>query len=130
MRHGNEHHSLKLLPRSMRDELGLSSHTSCVSMGMQVGSYRQLKDAVHWLRQRGLGLVDLPAELSPGIDYCVHVLDPEGHCIQLFYYMEQVGWNGEVRPAHRRRKPLDPWPESLSAMEDTYTDQVFQGPLG
>jgi len=130
MRHGNEHHSLKLFPRAVRDELGLSSHTSCVSMGMQLGSYRQLKDAVQWLRQRGLRLVDLPAELSPGIDYCAHVLDPEGHCIQLFYYMEQVGWDGEVRPAHRRRKPLDPWPQTLSAMEDTYTDQVFQGPLG
>ena len=130
LRHGLEHHSLKLYPRALRAELGLSEHTSCVSMGMQVGSYRQLRDAVAWLKKRGVRMIDLPPQLSPGIDYHVHALDPEGHCIQLYYYMEQVGWDGKPRPAAQRRPVTTPWPEHLPAMSDTYADQIFQGPLG
>ena len=130
MRHGNEHHSLKLLPRALRAELGLSEHTSCASMGLQVGTYRQLRDAVKWFEHQGARMITLPPELSPGIDYAAHVLDPEGHCLQLFYYMEQVGWDGRPRPAAQRRRVASPWPEVLDPLSDTYVDQVFQGPLG
>ncbi|MEZ5654044.1 MAG: VOC family protein [Burkholderiaceae bacterium] len=130
MRHGSEHHSLKLLPRAIRDDVGLSAHSSCASMGMQVGSYRQLREAVDWLRAQGVRFVDVPAELSPGIDYCAHVLDPEGHCLQLFYAMEQVGWDGKPRPAAQRRKIQTPWPETIEPLSDTYVDQTYMGPLG
>jgi hypothetical protein len=65
MRHGNEHHSLKLYPKAARAALGLSEHTSCVSMGLQVGSYRQLRAAVAWLTDKGARRISLPAELSP-----------------------------------------------------------------
>lgn len=54
------------------------------------------------------------------------VLDPEGHCVQLYYYMEQIGWDGLPRPAHLRRAD---WPESLEPQSDTFTDTPFQGPL-
>lgn len=130
LRHGNEHHSLKLYPRAARAQLGLSEHTSCVSIGLQVGTYRQLRDAVSWLKEQGARFVELPSELNPGIDYCAHVLDPDGHCLQLYYYMEQVGWDGKARPTSQRRVITSPWPETLDALEDTYVDQVFQGPLG
>jgi catechol 2,3-dioxygenase-like lactoylglutathione lyase family enzyme len=130
MRHGNEHHSLKLYPKTMREELGLSSHTSCVSMGLQVGSYRQLRDAVQWLKTQGARFTSLPPELNPGIDYCAHVIDPDGHCLQLYYYMEQVGWDGRVRTREQRRTIVEPWPETLEPLSDTYVDQTFMGPLG
>lgn len=130
MRHGNEHHSLKLYPKAARAALGLSEHTSCVSMGLQVGSYRQLRAAVAWLAEKGARRVSLPAELSPGIDYCAHFMDPDGHCVQLFYYMEQVGWTGAPRSAALRRPVAEPWPETLAPLSDTFVDQTFMGPLG
>ena len=55
---------------------------------------------------------------------------PDGHMIQLYYYMEQLGWQGKPRPAELRRKTGDKWPDVLEPMSDTYVDQVFQGPLG
>ena len=99
-------------------------------MGMQVGSYRQLRDAVAWLGRQGVRFIDLPAELSPGIDYCAHAVDPEGHCLQLFYTMEQVGWDGRQRPAAQRRNVTKPWPETIEPLSDTQADQLFTGPLG
>jgi catechol 2,3-dioxygenase-like lactoylglutathione lyase family enzyme len=131
LRNGTEHHSLGLFPKDLRGELGLSAHSSLMTFGAEVGSYTQLRSAVKFLRDKGRTLVDLPADLYPGIDYAAHVLDPDGHVIELYYYMEQVGWNGKPRPRKLRRaaRPRQ-WPEVLEPLSDTYVDQMFQGPLG
>jgi catechol 2,3-dioxygenase-like lactoylglutathione lyase family enzyme len=131
LRNGTEHHSLALLPKSLRTELELSSHTACASVGLELGSYQQLRDAVAHLKKDGVRMIDgLPPELSPGVDYSAHILDHDGHCLQLYYYMEQIGWDGQPRPAHMRRKVSEPWPETLEPMSDTYADDSFHGPLG
>jgi catechol 2,3-dioxygenase-like lactoylglutathione lyase family enzyme len=130
-RTGTEHHSLGLFPKEVRQELGLSSHTTCMTFGLEVGSYEQLRGAVRFFQERGAKLGEgVPAELYPGIDYAAHVLDPDGHCLQLYYYMEQVGWDGKPRPKELRRQVQGAWPEVLEPLSDTYADQTFQGPLG
>jgi catechol 2,3-dioxygenase-like lactoylglutathione lyase family enzyme len=131
LRNGTEHHSLTLAPRELRDILGLSRHSSCMSMGLELGSYQQLRDAVAYLRDNGVRFTDaIPPELYPGIDYAAHALDLDGHCLQLYCYMEQIGWDGKPRPAELRRKVTADWPETLAPLSDTYADQTFQGPLG
>ncbi len=126
-----EHHTIALYPLALRQQLGLRADSLCMSYGMQVGSYRQLQDALAFLRERGVTIRYLPPELFPGIDYSAFALDPEGHAIQLYYYMEQIGWDGRPRPPETRRK-IDNghWPENLPALSDTYCGPVFQGPLG
>jgi len=131
LRCGAEHHSVGLFPRELRRTLGLSEHTTCMSFGLQVGTYAQLRAAVAFLKSHGVKFVDsIPPELSPGIDYSAFALDPDGHYLQLYYYMEQVGWNGRVRTAAERRRVVTPWPDALEPLSDTYVDQVFQGPIG
>ncbi len=130
LRNGTEHHSLGLFPKELRQELGLSAHTSLMTFGAEVGSYAQLRNAVTFLRERGVKFVTIPPDLHPGIDYAAHALDPDGHAIQLYYYMEQVGWDGKPRPRELRRATRDEWPERLEPLSDTYVDQTFQGPLG
>jgi catechol 2,3-dioxygenase-like lactoylglutathione lyase family enzyme len=131
LRNGGEHHSLSLLPKALRGELGLNPNTSVASMGLQMGSYRQLCDAVGFLKKKGVRFTDsIPQELYPGIDYAAHILDPAGHALMLYYYMERVGWDGGPRPAAERRRIGKEWPESLEPMSDTYADPPFMGPLG
>ncbi len=131
LRNGTEHHSLGLFPRELRQELGLSAHTTCMSFGLELGSYEQLRNAVRFLKDKGAKIVNsIPPELYPGIDYAAHVLDPDGHCLQLYYYMEQIGWDGKPRSRGERRGVQEEWPEVLEALSDTYADQTFQGPLG
>jgi catechol 2,3-dioxygenase-like lactoylglutathione lyase family enzyme len=132
LRCGAEHHSVALYPKELRGILGLSERTSCLSFGVEVANYSQLRAAVSFLKERGVQFVDsIPPELYPGIDYSAFALDPDGHCIQLYYYMEQVGWDGRVRPANERRRVNGgAWPEALEPLSDTYVDQVFQGPFG
>jgi catechol 2,3-dioxygenase-like lactoylglutathione lyase family enzyme len=131
LRCGAEHHSVGLYPRELRATLGLSEHTSCLSFGVEVANYAQLRAAVDFLKSRGVRFIDsIPPELYPGTDYSAFALDPDGHCIQLYYYMEQVGWDGRVRKPSERRQVSSIWPEALDPLSDTYVDQVFQGPFG
>jgi hypothetical protein len=45
--------------------------------------------------------------------------------------MEQVGWDGQPRPAHLRPSvDTSNWPETLEATSDTYKGEVFLGPWG
>jgi catechol 2,3-dioxygenase-like lactoylglutathione lyase family enzyme len=131
LRTTSEHHSLALFPIELRAELGCWSGTTMMSLGMQVASYRQLRAARAYFAERGARTLDIPRELHPGIDYAFHVLDPDGHCLQVYFTMEQVGWNGEPRPAAQRPKvDAAAWPETLDPQPDLYGGEVFMGPLG
>lgn len=129
LRANAEHHSLALYPIALRAALGLHSGTTLLSFGMQLADYRQLRDAVAFLKENGVTLRYLPPELFPGIDYSAFAIDPDGHAIQLYYYMEQVGWDGRPRPAALRPSVNnESWPETVAAQEDTYLGEAFLGP--
>jgi catechol 2,3-dioxygenase-like lactoylglutathione lyase family enzyme len=130
LRHGAEHHSMVLADKTLRADLGLKPDASCLSVGMQVGSYRQLLDAVDYLGSHGREIVELPPELHVGIDYAAHVRDPEGHLVLLYFSIEQLGWDGRPRPVHLRPSITKPWPDCVDAQADTYVGPAYMGPLG
>jgi catechol 2,3-dioxygenase-like lactoylglutathione lyase family enzyme len=131
LRANTEHHSIGLFPLELRAVLGVSDRTTLLAFGVQLGSYEQLRAARSFLEERGVKLIDLPREIHPGIDYVLHAVDPDGHLIQLYYYMEQVGWDGSVRsPDQRRLVTPGAWPDALEPMSDTYAGETFWGPLG
>jgi catechol 2,3-dioxygenase-like lactoylglutathione lyase family enzyme len=131
LRANTEHHSMALYPRALRSELGLSEHTTLMAFGLQLGDYAQLRGAAQFLEARGVTLKYLPPELCPGIDYSLLATDPEGHAMQLYHTMEQIGWDGKPRPAGSRRSVDNRnWPETLEPMSDSHAGEVFLGPLG
>jgi catechol 2,3-dioxygenase-like lactoylglutathione lyase family enzyme len=132
LRANTEHHSLALYPLGLRERLGFSPHTTTMALGLQLATYRQLRDAIAFLREHGVRVDDaVPNELYPGIDYVAHAFDPDGHCIQLYYYMEQVGWDGKPRPA-ALRPTVTPgvWPDVVPSQPDSYGGEPFLGPWG
>jgi catechol 2,3-dioxygenase-like lactoylglutathione lyase family enzyme len=130
LRTGTEHHTITLLPIGLRKSLRLDPRTTLMGYGLQVGSYRQLRDAAEFLSNNGYEMVELPSEVHTGIDYALHLVDPEGHCVQLYHEMEQVGSAGTpMSPAERRRVTSD-WPDQLDRTTPTTPNLTFQGPLG
>jgi hypothetical protein len=86
---------------------------------------------VAFLKDKMVPVRTLPQELFPGMDYTAFCFDPDGHAIQLYSYMEQIGWDGRPRPAaERRRIDNDKWPESLEPMGDSLMGETFLGPWG
>ena len=134
LRANTEHHALGLFPQSLKSKLGLHlpNPSSLVSFGFQVGSYKQLTDAVSFLTERGCKLHELPHSFSPGIGHHVYLVDPDGFLIQLYWEMEQIGWDGKPRPAALRRTfDSDPknWPTNIEPLSDSYCGEIFLGPL-
>jgi catechol 2,3-dioxygenase-like lactoylglutathione lyase family enzyme len=131
LRTNTEHHSVALYPIALRERLGLRSDTTTFALGVQVASYRQLRDARDFFRERGAPMVAIPSALHPGIDYAFHVQDPDGHCLQFWFSMEQIGWDGRPRPAAMRH-PVAPgeWPASIDGDSDMYRGEICLGPLG
>jgi catechol 2,3-dioxygenase-like lactoylglutathione lyase family enzyme len=130
LRANTEHHSVALYPLALREQLGLRADSTTFAVGFQLGSYRQLRAARTFLEARGTRFVELPPELHPGIDYVLHALDPDGHAVQLYFTMEQVGWDGMPRPAAARSAlPYAAWPETIAA-RDAYVGETLLGPLG
>jgi catechol 2,3-dioxygenase-like lactoylglutathione lyase family enzyme len=133
MRNNTEHHSLALYPIALRSALGFSEHTTSMAFGLQVANYRQLRDAVAFLTDRRVERIDVPPELTPGFDYVAHVRDPDGHVLQLYYYMEQIGWDGRPRPPELRPPAarFEHWPEQVETpAPDVYLGEAFLGPWG
>jgi catechol 2,3-dioxygenase-like lactoylglutathione lyase family enzyme len=132
LRANTEHHSLALFPLALRDILGLSSHSSCAAFGVQLANYRQLRDAVKFLQEHGVKVTEgLPVDLHPGIDYAAYAFDPDGHCIQLYHAMEQIGWEQKPRPKELRQpRRFGEWPEVLEADPNSYLGEPFLGPWG
>ena len=133
LRCGTEHHSIALYPMPLRAQLGLSDRTTLLAFGVAVANYRQLRQAASFLRRRGHDLVDLPGELFPGMDYCFHVRDPDGHLIQFHHYLQQVPpATGQLAGQSLAAVTTAPhtWPETIAARPDTYGGEVFLGPWG
>jgi len=64
------------------------------------------------------------------MDQAFYVRDPDGHALELYHYMEQVGWDGRVRTASQRRAiKMGEWPEAIDAPPDAYMGEPFLGPL-
>ncbi len=129
LRNNTEHHSLVLAPIELRAKLGLSDHTTTLTFGLQLANYRQLRDAMEFLKGKGFTLRELPPEMSPGMDHNIFAFDPDGQALQLYFQMEQVGWDGQPRPASQRREVAQGnWPETLDALPDSYTGEALLGP--
>lgn len=129
LRTGTEHHSLSLWPKSLREEMGFWPGSTCASFGVELGSFEQLRNALAFLKEHGVEIREVPAELHPGIDYAAYAIDPEGNAIELYYYMENVGWQGTSQDVSKHT-PIHQWPETITPFSDTYADQTYMGPLG
>jgi hypothetical protein len=57
--------------------------------------------------------------------------DPDGQSNELYYGIEQIGWDGKPRPKELRQPiRLDDWPDSLDHDANAYLGETFSGPWG
>jgi len=124
LRAENEHHTLALVPASLRDRLGISA-----AYGVAVATYQQLKDAYAYLKDAGAKILELPPELSPGVRYGFWVQGPDPVAVQIYYGMDCVAPDGSLLA--KGRNPIGPqaWPATIEHGGARWFDPPFLGPL-
>lgn len=119
LRAGDEHHSLALLPASLKGDFGIGAACS-----FAVASFQQLRDAYDYLSARGVEMPALPEEMSPGISYGFWVKGPENVAIQIVYGAETYDAGASLPAA------MDALPETIVHGGRRWHDPAFLGPLG
>jgi catechol 2,3-dioxygenase-like lactoylglutathione lyase family enzyme len=99
MRYGSDHHSFVLFPSCVMSAVGRGPASVTINqLTWQVGSLRQVVEGRTWLEEQGVRLTRSGRDM-PGSNWNVYFLDPDGHTNELYYGMEQVGWDGLSKPA-------------------------------
>ena len=105
LRNGADHHTIALapareitpLPDKSRGELGFDH------LALEVENVSDLVNIREFLRSRGVPIV-FDGRRGPGSNPGVEFLDPDGYMIELYASMDQIGPDGQSRPADEWRR--------------------------
>ena len=67
-------------------------------ISFQVGSLEEVVNAHEYFEQRQIYISRLGRDF-PGSNWALYVLDPDGHRVEFYYGMEQIGWDRRSKPA-------------------------------
>lgn len=126
MRHGTDHHSFVLFNRRVREALDKAGRfrrgVTSNQITWQVDTLAEVVAAVEFLSARGVRMIRSGRD-TPGSNWHTYVLDPDGHTVEIYYGIEQIGWNGRSKPkamyyrGHREAPSLPQIPESAEVVE-------------
>ncbi|RJG04008.1 VOC family protein [Noviherbaspirillum sedimenti] len=124
MRAGDEHHTLMLLPAALKASLGFAA-----AIGFEAANYQQLREAYQYMQQQGIRILDLPAEISPGVHYGFWVQGPDQIAVQIFYGMDRVERDGSAPQPTTTPLPPDSWPDAIAHGDSGWYELPYMGPM-
>ncbi len=97
LRYGTDHHAFALFPRRVRQALNQRANTNpevtTNQITFQVGSLREIVEGHDYFKSHGIEIQR--AGRDPlGSNWHTYVYDPDDHVAELYYGIEQVGWDG------------------------------------
>jgi catechol 2,3-dioxygenase len=95
MRCNTDHHGIALVGGMARP----SSSTELNHVAFEVGSLDEVVLARDRLRAQGVP-IDFEGRRRAGVQIAVEFRDPDGHRLEIYWGLDQVGSDGHVRPAH------------------------------
>jgi catechol 2,3-dioxygenase-like lactoylglutathione lyase family enzyme len=100
MRYGTDHHAFALFNKRVMDAIGRAEANPQVTTNQitwQVGGLRQVVDGHHWFVKQGVKIQR--AGRDPlGSNWHTYIYDPDDHVNELYYGIEEVGWDGYSKP--------------------------------
>ena len=98
-RYGTDHHAMVLFNQRAREALGRPGQPGITinQITWQVGSLSEVGNGIHWFNKQGIKQQRSGRDM-PGSNWHTYLLDPDGHSNELYYGIEQIGWNGHSKP--------------------------------
>jgi len=130
MRYAGDHHSVVLLNRpahallepdpSRRYEGGITVQ----QISWQVGSLKEVVRADEWFADSGVETQRAGRDM-PGSNWHTYFYDINGYINELYYGMEQIGWNGHSKPSAMHDRLFDTRPELPQISEYAEVNQAL-----
>ncbi|PUE30335.1 hypothetical protein B9Z39_02135 [Limnohabitans sp. JirII-29] len=102
MRHGTDHHSFVLFPQravhQANPHYGHHPELTVNQITWQVSTLREVVEGYQWFKEQQLQVLRSGRDL-PGSNWHFYPPDPSGHINELYYGIEQIGWNGHSKSA-------------------------------
>lgn len=84
-------------------------------VAFELTHFEELRRALAYVREHDLPLQGPPRQGGPGSQIRLYFRDPEQNIVELYWGLDQIGWDGSVRP----------YPEIEAVDLDTITEQEF-----
>jgi catechol 2,3-dioxygenase-like lactoylglutathione lyase family enzyme len=129
MRHGTDHHSFVLFNKRVREYLDkhrrFAPGVTVNQISWQVGSLAEVVNGSDWMSERNLEIQRSGRDM-PGSNWHTYFYDPDGHTNELFYGMEQIGWDGKSKPdaMHARGFRVKPGLPQISERDEVAQAQA------
>src|SRR5947207_3049675 len=111
-RYGGDHHAFVMFPKrvleAMRGRRNPEVTTNQITW--QTGSLAEVVNATRWFGERGVEIQRSGRDM-PGSNWHTYIYDPDGHTIELYYGIEQVGWQGHSKPRVMYNRRFNEVPE-------------------
>jgi catechol 2,3-dioxygenase-like lactoylglutathione lyase family enzyme len=94
MRYGTDHHAFVLFNKRVMDfraDRKFGAEVTINQITWQCGSLREIVDAHTYFRDQAVPIQRVGRDM-PGSNWHVYVYDPDGHTNELYYGIEQIGW--------------------------------------
>lgn len=95
MRFNPDHHGVALVGEMP----GRSANVELNHMAFEVSSLDEVIRARDHLRKHGVQ-IDFEGRRRAGVQIAVEFRDPDGHRLEIYWGLDQVGSDGKVRPSH------------------------------
>src|SRR5919199_179773 len=100
MRYGTDHHAFVLFNKKVMDfraDRRFGSEVTINQITWQCGSLKEVIEAHRYFQEQEIPIQRVGRDM-PGSNWHVYVYDPDGHTNELYYGIEQIGWNGVSKP--------------------------------
>src|SRR5499425_3164139 len=136
MRYGTDHHAFVLFNKKILDhrpDRKFKPEVTVNQITWQCGSLREIMDAHTYFESLGVPIQRVGRDM-PGSNWHVYVYDPDGHTTELYYGIEQIGWNQVSKPTEMyyrgfREKPSLPQVSEIAEVAEAFDKgiDVFSG---
>lgn len=104
LRWGADHHSFVLAKMDEAEQKKGAGAKILQQIAMEVADLDTLKRIRKHLLAQGVHVHGKIKHEGPGSDYTFDFDDPEGHRLQFFCEMDQIGWDGKSRPKEQWKR--------------------------
>src|SRR5882757_4715308 len=118
--HGSDHHALVLAHKSFGTLWGNDRKVDDITFSQltfQVGSLQEVIEAEAYLRERGVEIGHYGRDM-PGSNWEIYAYDPDDNMIELYYGIEQIGWQRKSKPSDMHYRGLMDVMPSLPQMSE------------